>query len=89
MFFHSIKLSGGGVGASGLVGDGVAGGVLGGERDCPPQVGSILANPGFDEVTAIVILRHADLVPGDGDLIAVPAGTHILRGTVHVGADGL
>lgn len=72
-----------------MVGDRVAGGVLIREGDCPPQVCTILADPGFDEVAAIVILRHADLVPEDGDLIPIPTGAHILRGTVHIGADGL
>ncbi len=89
MFFHSVKLAGGGVGATRLVSDRVAGGVLIREGDCPPQVGTVLADPGFDEVTTIVILRHTDLFPGDGDLIAIPAGAHILRGTVNVGADRL
>ncbi|MBW6473537.1 MAG: hypothetical protein K0B14_10460 [Anaerolineaceae bacterium] len=89
MFFHCIEFAGGGVGATGLVGDRIGGSVLGGEGNRPPQVGSVLANPGFDEVTTIVIFGHTDLVPGDGNLIAIPAGAHILWGTVHVGTNGL
>jgi len=72
-----------------LIGDGVAGGVLVREGNCPPQIGTILADPGFDEVTAVVIFCHIDLIPGDGDLIAIAPGTHIVWGTVHVGTDRL
>lgn len=89
MFFHSVEFARRGVGTTRLVGDHVAGGVLGGKRNSPPQIATILADPGFDEITAVVIFGHADLIPGYGDLVAIPPGAHILRGTVHVGTDGL
>ncbi len=89
MLFDGVELTGGRIGTSSLVGDRVAGGVLVRIGKSPPQVGTVLADPGFDEITAVVIFGHADLIPGDGDLIAIPPGTHILRGTVHIGADRL
>ena len=89
MLFDDVEFAGGRIGATWLVGDGVAGDVLGGEGYCPPQVRAVLADPGFDEVATVIVLCHADLIPGDGDLIPVPAGAHILWGTVHVGTDRL
>ncbi|MBE0685866.1 MAG: hypothetical protein IH585_07680 [Anaerolineaceae bacterium] len=89
MLFNCIELTGRRIGTTSLVGDRVAGGVLVRIGKSPPQVSTILADPSFDEVTAVIILRHADLIPGDGNLIAIPDCANILRGTIHVRADRL
>lgn len=74
---------------SSLIFDDETGAVLVGVGEGPPQVGVPLADKGFDEITAVVVLRHFHTVPYDGDLVSIAGCLHVLRRSVHVAADAL
>lgn len=59
------------LGAALLVGESIVGLelILKGGRH--PDLVTTLANPGFEQVTSIVVLSHPDRVPGDCDLVSI------------------
>jgi len=89
VFFDGVQLPLRWHRAACFIPDRITGSVLVRVGERPPQIGTILAYKGFDQVAAIFVLGHLDLVPTDRDLIAVPGGCHIFRRPILVVPNGL
>ena len=76
------------MGATRFIGEGKFGLVLVGQGGWHPDEVAALTNPDFEEITAVVVQRHPDLVPEDCDLVTITLGLNTGGWSVKVVYDG-
>jgi hypothetical protein len=89
MLFHSVEFPGRRLRTARFILDCVAGGVLVGIGIRPPEIVAILADEQFQQVAAVIVKRHLDLIPTDSHSASITHRCHIAGWTVHVASNGL